>query len=121
MGCPRGARASFSWLMAEPDDRTIVELARKAGYPPEDRLRQCRTIQLDRAKRGERASLFATAAREGALSKDEIRRFERWTDQIARRDPAPISEDAVTEPPAPEPTPVLPPRPAPFVPSPERV
>jgi hypothetical protein len=88
----RGAPLAILCPVAEPDDRTFVALARKAGYPTEDRLRHCRAVQLDRAKRGERASLFATARREGALTTDQARRYERWADQIARRDPAPISE-----------------------------
>jgi hypothetical protein len=77
----------------ELSDKHFVVLARKVGYPTEEQLKRCRAVQVERAQKGEKASLFAWAKAQGFLTPRQASRFERWADQIARQADEPLEEE----------------------------
>lgn len=75
------------------EDRVFVSLARRAGYPTKDELRQCAEQQAERRRRGERPTLFSLACGRGLLDDRRRRRFLRWAEQIASQDQRPIEDE----------------------------
>lgn len=69
------------------EDDLFLALARKAGLE-EATIDRCRRVQRGRAAKGEPASLFAWAKARGLVSKDDVRRIERWAERASGSDTA---------------------------------
>jgi hypothetical protein len=82
-------------------DRLYVKLAKKAGYPSLEQLRQVRDLQEEWINTGTPATLFMVSQIEGVIDVGQTRQFESWARQIVsssgriRKVDAPTEEVAV--------------------------